>query len=311
MLVPYSPHKRSDAREASEQLVYGMVGTVRNALTVDVEDWAQAYLDYDLPLTRNVVSQTSRVLEVLDQHNVKGTFFVLGQVASIFPGLVGEIRNAGHEVGVHGWRHVPIWDLAPGQFKTELTQAKQAVEDASGSEVRGFRAPRFSVVRNTWWALSVIEECGFEYDSSVFPAVFPGRGYGVRGAFPYPSAVTSGLFEFPLTTLALFGWRLPVGGGGYLRFLPMFAHKRAIRALNREGRPGVVYLHPHELDPTLIQRTTHNVPLTTRISQGFRRSQHEQLASTLLSEFSFGPMGEVLDHWMRQRRSSASSIDTP
>lgn len=289
-----------------------MPDTMLSALTVDVEDWAQGYVDYRLPQSDAVMRQTARVLELFACYNVRGTFFVLGVVAKAYPQLVREIRDAGHELGVHGWRHKPLWDQTPTEFREDLRQARQAVEDACGEEVAGFRAPRFSIVRRTWWALRIVEECGFRYDSSIFPAEvpIPSRRYGIKDVPQHPFAVTPKLLEFPLTTLSVLRYRVPVGGGGYLRFLPLSAHRWALKAAIRDGRPAVLYLHPHELDAGLLKDLCVSAGLMTRLSQGFRRSRHEHLVRTLLSEFSFAPMKEVLELWMRRNGLEGSSTST-
>ena len=265
-----------------------------NALTVDVEDFVPAYLDSRLAVSEGVVGETHRVLELFARYNVRGTFFVLGVVAKAFPKLLREIAMLGHEIGVHGWAHTPLWNLEPEKFRSELLDARRVVEDAVGIRVEGFRAPCFSVVRRTWWALAIIEECGFRYDSSVFPAVFPGQGYGIRDAACHPFPVSPRLTEFPLTVLSLLHWRVPAAGGGYLRFFPLALHRLAINAMNRKGHPAVVYLHPWELNVGQLKTLPSQIGKIDRFLQGYNRSRQEKKLSALLSEFPFLPMREVL-----------------
>jgi len=263
-----------------------------NALTVDVEDWANAYLDNRLPITDAFVRLTDRVLEAFDEAKVKGTFFVLGELARDYPAVVRTIGDAGHELGVHGWRHTPLWESTPDEFAREAVEAKDAVEQASGSRVAGFRAPYFSIVERTRWALPLLAEAGFTYDSSLLPASLPGKPHGLPGSPAVPHRTGGGLIEFPVTTLRVLRWRVPAAGGGYLRVFPMVLHTKAIEAMNEAGAPGVLYLHPHDLDPTIPG--AYAVKLKTRTFLRLNRSAVPRRLSKMLSRFSFAPMGEVL-----------------
>ena len=216
-----------------------------NALTIDVEDWAQAYLDYNFPVAAEVLNNTKRLMGILDEFGVKGTFFCLGVVAREYPSLIRQIAEEGHEIGVHGWIHRPLWETNPVELRQDLTSAKDTIEQSAGVQVRGFRAPRFSIIESTSWALDVIGEVGFQYDSSIVPGLIPGRRYGISGTPLHPHESDSGILEVPLTSLRVLNWQLPAGGGGYMRFLPLAAHRRAIQALNESGYPAVVYIHPH------------------------------------------------------------------
>src|SRR5207245_809479 len=173
----------------------------------------------------------------ISESGVRATFFVLGLVAEHFPDVVRRIGAAGHEVGSHGGRHLPVSTMSPAQFREDLRRSLRLIENAAGLRVRGFRAPDFSIRPDGLWALSIMAEEGLEYDSSLFP--FSGPRYGVPQAFRTPCLVRcparSDFVEFPLTTLEIFGVRLHAAGGGYFRLLPYGVTRCAIRRLNRAG----------------------------------------------------------------------------
>ena len=266
---------------------------MKNALTVDVEGWAQAYIDWKYEPTDEVVRNTTTVLELFDRLEVPGTFFVLGQVVEKYPGLVAEIARRGHEVGVHGWNHAPLWDLTPEEFKRGLERTIDAMAKI-GIRPVGYRAPQFSIVRGTWWAFRILAELGFEYDSSVYPAHAPGRPYGVPDVPLEPHCVDPGIVEFPLTTLRLGKYRIPVAGGGYLRYLPASIHVRAVHAQLRAGRPAVIYVHPHEFDPRIVDTSPEPVSLKKRLGYAVGRRSQAKKVSRLVREFSFTTMHESL-----------------
>lgn len=225
----------------------------KSSFTVDVEDGISIAMrdafSVKSPQTRRVVSLTNRILDLLSQFDVKGTFFVLGQVAEKFPGLVKNIADEGHELGVHGYNHLQFHRMNREQAFEELSRAKKIIEDISGNIVLGHRAPAFSITPKTEWGLDVIAEAGFTYDSSIMP--IKGFRYGWPG-FPknMHSVVTpSGekLIEVPLSTLNFLGHEIPVCGGGYLRLFPYSLTKMAVDKILKE-RPVILYLHPYELD---------------------------------------------------------------
>lgn len=199
-----------------------------------------------------VAENTRRVLELLELTGARATFFVLGWVAEREPRLVREILSAGHEVGCHSYRHSPIWRMKPEEFRADTRRARRAIEDAGGQGVIGYRAPTFSVVRKSLWAIEILAEEGFLYDSSVFPTRHDLYGMPEAPRYPFQWACGNGhsIFEIPLLTVRVLRWNLPVAGGGYLRILPMWYTRWALRRVReREGRPVVVYFHPWELDP--------------------------------------------------------------
>jgi polysaccharide deacetylase family protein (PEP-CTERM system associated) len=202
-------------------------------------------------LESRVERNTRRVLELFARRQVRGTFFVLGWVAHRYPAIVREIHGAGHEVGCHSYWHRCIYRLTPEEFRADTLLAKKAIEDATGEAVLGYRAPTFSVVRRSLWALDILAELGFQYDSSIFPVRHDNYGIPDYSRFfcRHQSPNGESLTELPLSTFTVMGTNLPFGGGGYLRILPLRYTHFGFRRVNRDGKPVVVYFHPWEIDP--------------------------------------------------------------
>ncbi len=268
---------------------------MRNILTFDVEDWHQSTFNFDLPVTRRVVDNTSRILDICDEAGAKGTFFILGLVAESFPSLVRRIRDAGHEVASHGYDHRPVFAKTPETFRDDLRRSRALIEQAAGVPVLGYRAPDFSIPGSALWALVVLVEEGYQYDSSLFP--FAGPRYGVPEAFPEPCRVMTPaghLIEFPLATTVCMGKRLPAAGGGYFRLLPYPWHRAAVARLNRLGAPATAYFHPYEIDAEELAASPHHLPIRLRLSQGTGRRWVAPRLRRLLREFEWGPARDWL-----------------
>jgi polysaccharide deacetylase family protein (PEP-CTERM system associated) len=237
-------------------------------MSVDVEDYFQveafasvvnrsSWGDYSSRVERN----TERILDLFDERGVKATFFILGWVAERFPRLVRRIIERGHEAACHSYWHRLVYKLSPAEFQQDTVRAKNAIEQAAGSAVYGYRAPSFSITPRSTWALEILAECGFLYDSSVFP--IRRALYGFPGAPRGPFRVETkagGIVEFPMAT---FRWKsgpnLPVAGGGYLRTLPFWYTKAGVRSAWQEGLPVVCYIHPWEprLNASCVSRLRH------------------------------------------------------
>lgn len=291
-----------------------------NALTIDVEDYhnilARDWLGRNGPPTDAVVRNTHWFLETFAGHRVQATFFLLGEVVQAFPQLLRDIVAGGHEVGVHGYFHRQVFRLTPEAFRREVTDAKALIEDVGGVRVLGHRAPAFSIMPNTQWALDVLAEVGFRYDSSVFPIA--GRRYGWPG-FPagiHEMTLPSGrrIVEAPLSTISIFGKRLPVGGGGYLRHFPGVVTRWAIRRVQRH-RPAIVYMHPYEIelaDPVLDVAGL--APDAAKRVQRFHRMQLRNRRTVgpklvrLLAEFRFAPLIDVIEQ-VPPRTSSGTAME--
>ncbi len=190
------------------------------------------------------------LLELLCEFNVKATFFVLGTTTRDLPGLVKKISSFGHELGSHGQKHSRIYGLTEAEFKEDMLAAKKHLEDTISKKVFGFRAPDFSITKASIWALDVLKEAGFLYDSSIYPFGLH-DAYGLKSASPFIHKLPNGLIEFPLSTIEFLGKRWPFGGGGYFRLFPLFFTNYCIRKTNKLGEPMVFYLHPYEVGPEI------------------------------------------------------------
>jgi len=230
---------------------------VHHLFSVDVEEHFQVSA-FDGVLSRDewdsqpsrVEPNTIRLLELLGAYRAKATFFTLGWVAERHPGLVRRIVDDGHELASHTWWHKRVFSNTVPEFREEVRRSRDILEQLSGTAVRGFRAPSFSIIPGTDWAFDVLIEEGYQYDSSLFPIRRP--SYGYPGAPVYPHLITrpgGRLLELPLATLSIGGIRVPAAGGGYLRQFPLTVIQRAFRNLEREGHPGMFYIHPWEVDP--------------------------------------------------------------
>jgi polysaccharide deacetylase family protein (PEP-CTERM system associated) len=272
-----------------------------NAFTVDVEDYfhvaalssairRDSWDQRELRVEENI----ERLLGILDEHCVRATFFVLGWLAERRPALVRRIADAGHEVACHGYSHQLVYTQSPREFREETVRAKSFLEDTLGHPVAGYRAASFSVTQASLWALDILIDAGFHYDSSIFPIHHD--LYGLPGANPEPHRVSapSGrtIAEFPMSAAKFFGVQVPVSGGGYFRILPYWLTRAGLRQINqRRGRPFAFYLHPWELDPG-----------QPRIKVGaFSRFRHytnlercEGRLRRVLADFAFTSMHEAL-----------------
>jgi polysaccharide deacetylase family protein (PEP-CTERM system associated) len=270
--------------------------SMRNAMTVDVEDYFHVTAFADAldrarwpSLESRVERNTMRLLELFARHDVHITFFVLGWVAQRFPGLIRELHRAGHEIACHGMTHELVYKQSPGTFRQETQSAKALLEELTGAKVRGYRAATYSITARSLWALEILEELGFEYDSSVFPVRHD--LYGIPGASRWPFRVASGrLVEIPLTTVNVAGQSLPCAGGGYFRLLPYRFFRWALRRVNAEGLPAVFYLHPWEIDP---QQPRIGASWRSRFRHYTNLHRTESRLERLLRDFSWGRMDEV------------------
>lgn len=272
-----------------------------NALTIDVEDYymVSAFADvirfeewggYESRVERN----TYRILDLLDKHNVKGTFFTLGWVAEKCPGLVKAIYDRGHEVACHSYNHRLIYDMTPEEFREDTRKAKAILEDITGSRVMGYRAPSYSIVKSSLWAIDILIEEGFRYDSSIFP-VHHDR-YGIPGASRFKYSIdgkAGSLVEVPMSTLNIFGHNLPVAGGGYFRLFPGWFTSFSIRRINNKDKePAIFYMHPWEIDEeqprmkgSRLSMFRHYVNLNSTMSK----------LSSLLEQHKFKPLSELVN----------------
>ncbi|HEX8905827.1 MAG TPA: XrtA system polysaccharide deacetylase [Longimicrobiaceae bacterium] len=266
--------------------------------TVDVEEYFHANaLEPYAPryewdgLASRVEAGTDAILELLGERGVHGTFFVLGWVARRRPELVRRIAAAGHEVASHGWGHRRVTELSPEQFRRSVRATRAELEDVAGCEVVGYRAPSFSIVPRTEWALDVLVEEGYRYDSSIFPGR-PGSGWEAAERDPHRvQRAAGGLDLVPPATVRVGGRTLPAGGGAYFRLFPYRLCAAALRQAAARGASGTFYVHPWEVDP---EQPRFDVPLLTRVRHyGGLRNTLPRLRR-LVSEFRFQPIARTL-----------------
>lgn len=271
-----------------------------NALTVDVEDYFQVSA-FDAVVPRDqwpafpsrVVDNTHRLLRMFDDAGVKATFFVLGWVADRFPALVDDIARGGHELASHGYGHRLVYELTPDAFREDVRRAKKLIEDRAGTPVHGYRAPSYSITRQSLWALDVLIEEGYTYDASIFPIRHDRYGIPDAPRHPHTLSRASGtLTEAPPSTVRLGPVNLPVAGGGYFRLLPYAWTRWGIRRVNeRERQPAVFYLHPWEIDPDQPRLEASAV---SRFRHYRNLDKTESRLRQLLRDFRFGPLNSCL-----------------
>jgi polysaccharide deacetylase family protein (PEP-CTERM system associated) len=274
---------------------------VPNALTVDVEDYFHVsalapniHRDTWTSRESRVVGNTHRLLDLFEQSSVRGTFFVLGWVAERYPQLVKDIAAGGHEIACHGFSHRLVYEQSPKEFYEETLRSKKVLEDIAGSAVLGYRAASYSIVRKSLWALDVLVELGFAYDSSIFPVRHD--RYGIPDAERAPHRLSTPgdkvIVEWPLSTARLLGLRLPVSGGGYFRLLPYWLTRWGLTSINqRELRPFVFYLHPWEIDPG---QPRISASWLSRFRHYTNLEKCEERLRRLLGEFRFGTARDAL-----------------
>jgi polysaccharide deacetylase family protein (PEP-CTERM system associated) len=277
--------------------------SVLNALTIDVEDYfhVSGFADTVRPeqwtgMASRIEANTHRVLDILADADVRATFFVLGWVAEHFPRLVQAIQEAGHEIGCHSYAHRLIYNQTPDEFRADLRRARVVIEDATGQPVAAYRAPSFSLTLQSLWALEILVEEGFRYDSSIYPTHHDRYGLTESPLEPYRLGLAAGeLWEYPMPVWRCFGYPLPVGGGGYFRLYPYALTRFCLNAINRDGRPFAAYVHPWEVDPDQPRVQA------SRLA-GFRHyvnlRRTETRLARLLRDFAFGPLSDSLARYL-------------
>ena len=271
---------------------------MRNALSVDVEDWFQVgafehvidRADWD-KLDARVERNSDAVLRMFAEEGVKATFFTLGWVAHRHPALIRRIVDAGHELASHGWDHARVFTMAPEMFRTDLASARAAIEDAGGVAVTGYRAPSFSIDQRTPWAHAILAEEGYAYSSSVAPVVHDHYGWPEAPRFAFRPVAGADLIELPVTTARFAGRTLAAGGGGFFRMLPYAFSRWAIGQVNDERRPAIFYFHPWEIDPG--QPRVANAPLRSRVRHYSRLGAMEGKLRRLIRRFDWGRVDQV------------------
>ena len=273
---------------------------VAHHFTIDVEEYFQVSA-FESRVARGdwgrfesrVAREVLRMLQLLEGYGVQATFFVVGWVAERQPWLVRMIASAGHEIASHGWDHARVTDQTPRQFRASVRRSKGVLEQLTGTAVLGFRAPSFSIVPGREWALDILIEEGYAYDSSLFPVRRPGYGYPDGQPDPHWLERPSGrLVEIPPATLRWCGMQLPAAGGAYFRLLPYGLVRAALRQCEQRGRPGTFYIHSWELDPAQPRL---DVSWATRVRHYGGLARTAQRLERLLREFRFTPLRGTVD----------------
>jgi polysaccharide deacetylase family protein (PEP-CTERM system associated) len=271
---------------------------IRNAMTVDVEDYFQVQAfahcidrkDWDA-FPRRVDLNTNRILDQFDTHGVKATFFTLGWVAERFPGLIRRIVEDGHELASHGWDHTRVDAQTPETFRADIRRTRALLEDTGGVRVAGYRAATFSIGARTLWAFPILRQEGYLYSSSINPIRHDLYGMPDAPRVPFrPDA--DGVLEIPMTTVRLMGRNWPCSGGGYFRLLPTVLYRAGLRRVNRhDGQPGIFYFHPWEVDPG--QPRVENAGWKSRLRHYTNLSRMAGDLDDLLRDFAWDRMDRV------------------
>jgi polysaccharide deacetylase family protein (PEP-CTERM system associated) len=273
---------------------------VRNALSVDVEDW------FHVGAFENVISRddwrslecrvernTDALLEMFDDAGIKATFFTLGWVAERYPQLMRRVAEAGHELGNHGSEHDRVFTLGRQKFAADIERARKLIEDASGALVTGYRAPSFSIDQRTPWAHEVLAEQGYGYSSSVAPVKHDHYGWADAPRFAFRPVAGSDLIEIPVTTAVFAGKRLAAGGGGFFRLLPYQFSSWAVRQVNGDKRPAIIYFHPWEIDPG--QPRVANAPIKSKLRHYTKLKAMVPKLKRLMRDFQWGRLDAIVE----------------
>ncbi len=270
---------------------------ITNALTIDVEDYFQvsalapyiARSEWEVRACR-VERNVDRILAMLGERQTKATFFTLGWVAERYPQLVRRIVGEGHELASHGYGHERASDLSEAEFSADVTSAKRLLEDISGQEVKGYRAPSFSIGENNLWAFDCLERAGYRYSSSIYPIRHD--HYGMPDAPRFAHRVRSGLIELPVTTARFFARNWPASGGGYFRLLPYAFSRWLLRRVNEADRqPAIFYFHPWEID--VQQPRIAGADVKTRFRHYVNLQHTEGRLRRLMADFHWGRVDRV------------------
>ena len=275
---------------------------MRNAMTVDVEDYFHvgAFSEVIEPSTwshfsNRVERNTYRLLDLFDEHDVRATFFVLGWVAEHVPRLVQAIANRGHEIACHGYSHQFVYKQTPAVFREETIRSKACLEAQAQRSVLGYRAASYSITNRSLWAIDILAELGFTYDSSIFPIRHDRYGIPGSSRWPYRLSTANGcsIIEFPPSTMSIFGYRLPIAGGGYFRLYPYHFTRFALAHINRSEKwPFIFYVHPWEIDP---EQPRVRAGLLSTFRHYINLTRCEERLCQLLKDFEFVPAVDTLE----------------
>ena len=272
-----------------------------NAMSVDVEDWYQVGA-FERTIARSdwpnrevrVEGNTDRVLDLFAGQGVRATFFALGCVAEAHPGLIRRIVDAGHEIASHGWDHVRVFDMTPGQFRADIVRARAAIENAAGLAVIGYRAPSFSIDPRTPWAHPILAEAGYAYSSSIAPIKHDHYGWPDAPRFAFRPLADAALIELPVSTVRLAGRNFAAGGGGFFRLLPYALSRWSVARINTvDARPAAFYFHPWDMDPG--QPFVADAPLRSKLRHYPNLSRFAGKLRRLTTAFDWGRYDAVVE----------------
>ncbi|THJ19444.1 MAG: DUF3473 domain-containing protein [Nitrospira sp. CG24E] len=275
-------------------------GKQKHVLSFDIEEHFQVAAFWSVGrrrewdhLASRVERNTRKIADLLSEDSTKATFFVLGWVAERHPGLVKDLVEQGHEIASHGYGHELVHTQAPEQFREDVRRSKQILENLIGRQVVGYRAPSFSITSRTKWALPVLVEEGYRYDSSIYNRFHGAQDRSMTGGGAYQLETRAGtIWEVSPSTLNACGLQLPVAGGGYFRLFPYAASKMFLKSLEKQGTQLVMYLHPWELDP---EQPRMDGPVLSKIRHYMNLGKTEERLRSLLSDFRFAPIRDVVD----------------
>ncbi|MFJ3054879.1 XrtA system polysaccharide deacetylase [Herbaspirillum sp. NPDC087042] len=276
-----------------------MGSPIRNAMTVDVEDYFQ------VSAFANTISRDSwenqpcrvernmdRILAIFAEHGIHATFFTLGWIAERYPAVVRRIVEQGHELASHGYGHLRASDQDRAQFAEDIGRAKALLEDIGGQEVKGYRAPSFSIGKDNMWALDVLQEAGYRYSSSIYPVKHDHYGVPDAPRFAYYPNGPEGLLEVPVSTVRFGEKNYPAGGGGFFRFFPYALSRWLLRRVNqRDGEAAIFYFHPWEIDPGQPRQS--GISAKTRFRHYINLHRTEDRIKELASDFQWDRMDRI------------------
>ena len=271
---------------------------MRHALTIDVEEFFQVHalsgvvtMDTWETYPSSVTESTGLIMDLLAGDDIKATFFCLGWVAERHPDLIRRIHRAGHEIASHGYAHKVIYDQEPDVFKADAAKAKAILEDITGEAVLGYRAPTYSITKQTLWALDILEELGYRYDSSIFPIRHD--NYGIPDAPRFPHRLgPRRMVEFPISTVRIGPVNLPIAGGGYFRLLPYPVTRQGLKTIAGHGHPFIFYVHPWEFNPAIPRVAS--LPALSRFRTYVGLTKTHARFQRLVTDFPFTTASNVL-----------------
>ena len=266
-----------------------------NIFSCDVEDWYQSSHDFSAPISKRVFNNVKKCLDILEVLDIKGTFFVQGMVAEQRPEVVRLIDSKGHEVASHGYSHKPVFSLSSDDFNDEVSLTNKLLEDITGKKVKGFRAPDFSISNSNDFAFDVLKNNGFEYDSSMFPMTTRRYGNPNVSLDIYKDDKT-GLIEVPITLVNINKINIPVAGGGYMRLLPYFLLDKAVKSVNKEKRPFVLYCHPYEFSANELWSLGSSISLFYKLHQSIGRRGFPNKIEKLMTKYKFTSIDNYLSN---------------